>query len=127
MLNIHGEVLPQFQNAQSVIWQIYEGNTETGYTIHKVDKKIDTGEILKQDKFPIIFKNTLGETISATCAEIVKRSALGLADVLDHFDRYYRERKPQGQGKTYTTPSLRAFSRMVANFNRMKKEALAKK
>ncbi|MHA4808328.1 formyltransferase family protein [Flavitalea flava] len=122
MLNIHGEVLPRFQNAQSVIWQIYEGNPETGYTIHKVDKTIDTGEILKQEKFPIIFKPTLGQTVSATCAEILKRSAIGLAEVIKNFEEYDRHKIPQGHGQTYTTPSFRKFLRILGNFRKMKKE-----
>jgi methionyl-tRNA formyltransferase len=121
MLNVHGEILPQFQNAQSVIWQIYEGSSETGYTIHKVDKKIDTGEILKQEKLPIIVKDSLGETVTATNAEILKRSALGLAEVIGHFQEYNAARTPQGQGRSYTTPSFSEFRRMVRNFRQLKK------
>jgi len=120
MLNVHGEVLPSFQHAQSVIWQIYEGSTETGYTIHKVDKKIDTGEIFKQEKFPITFRETLGQTVAATCSDILRRSARGLADVIDHFEEYDRTKVPQGHGRSYTTPSFSAFLRIYGNFRKMK-------
>jgi methionyl-tRNA formyltransferase len=123
MLNIHGEVLPAFQNAQSVIWQLYEGSGETGYTIHQVEKKIDEGRIWKQEKFPIVFKATFRETVSATCAEILKQSANGLADLLTHFERYRKEVRIQDEGRSYTTPSLREFLRMNRNFKTLREQA----
>jgi methionyl-tRNA formyltransferase len=120
MLNIHGEVLPDFQNAQSVIWQIYEGKAETGYTIHKIDKKIDTGEIIKQEKFPILFRSTLKDTVSASCAEILRRAANGLADVVSHFEDYDLHKRPQGQGRSYTTPSFGQFLRIYRNYKKLR-------
>jgi methionyl-tRNA formyltransferase len=122
MLNIHGEILPEFQNAQSVIWQLYEGSRMTGYTIHKIDRKIDEGDILKQEKFPILFKPTLKATVAHSCAEILRRAAIGLIDVLDHFDQYDLQSQRQGKGRTYTTPSIRQFMRIVRNYKRLRKE-----
>ena len=58
MLNVHGEVLPRFQGAASIIWAIHEGIPETGFTIHQVDKGIDTGLILYQERFPIEFRDS---------------------------------------------------------------------
>jgi methionyl-tRNA formyltransferase len=127
MLNIHGEVLPAFQNAQSVIWQLYENSRETGYTIHKIDKKIDTGEIVKQEIFPITFKSSLSETVSITNYEILKRSADGLIDVLNNFDRYYKNAKPQGKGRVYTTPSIYQFIKIYRNFKKLRKNSTLKK
>ena len=46
MINIHHEELPSYQNASSIIWQLYNNSNKTGYTIHKIDKNIDTGDIL---------------------------------------------------------------------------------
>jgi methionyl-tRNA formyltransferase len=120
MLNIHGEVLPRFQNAQSVIWQLYEGNTTTGYTIHQVSKKIDAGEIFLQEEFPILFKGSLGETVHATSTEILRRAALGLSGVVNFFDRYNSGKRVQGAGTSYTTPSFRQFLKIAANFRRLK-------
>src|ERR1700761_8319391 len=111
MLNIHGEVLPEFQNAQSVIWQLYEGRAETGYTIHQVEKKIDGGVIWKHEKFPIVFTDDFGGRVSAPCAEILKRAAAGLADLLNHFEAYSKKIQVQAKGRSYTTPSFRAFLR----------------
>ena len=119
-LNLHGEVLPDYQNAQSVIWQLYNGSNVSGYTLHKMEKKIDAGEILKQEIFPIIFEPTLGRTVTATCAEILRRSSLGLVETVNHFEEYYSRRRPQGTGKSYTTPSLGQFLRILRNYKRLR-------
>jgi methionyl-tRNA formyltransferase len=127
MLNIHGEILPAFQNAQSVIWQLYEGSGITGYTIHQVEKKIDEGGIWKQESFPIVFRTTLRETVSATCAEILRRSALGLADLLGHFEEYRKGIKAQAKGRSYTTPSFGAFLRIKRNFRKLRAQTEMRK
>lgn len=116
MLNVHGEVLPDYKNAQSVIWQIYNNSDHTGYTIHEINKGIDTGNILKQEKFPILFKQSLSETVSATCAEILKRSAQGMVEVLIHFNAYKQKAIVQKGGNSYTTPGIFQFMRIVRNF-----------
>jgi len=121
MLNIHHEILPAFQNAQSIIWQIYSMSSVTGYTIHKIDKHIDTGEILLQESIPIIFENTLRQTISKTSFSLLQASAKGLLKVVADFDNLYKNAKPQGHGKSYTTPSIWQYFRIVTNHGKLKK------
>ncbi len=112
MLNIHHEVLPRFQGAQSVIWQIYEGSTQTGYTIHEIDQHIDTGRILYQETMPIQFKPTLGETVSHNYARLYLASVDGLVYTLTHYEALVAKAQPQGHGRSYTTPSFWQFLRM---------------
>jgi methionyl-tRNA formyltransferase len=116
MLNIHGEVLPEFQNAQGVIWQIYEGKAETGYTIHKINKGIDTGDIVKQERFPIVFKSTLGETVNENTEIILRRSAEGMVAVLNDFDAHFKKAYKQGKGNTYTTPTFWQYQKIKRQF-----------
>lgn len=120
MINIHHEQLPHYQNAQSIIWQIYNNSSETGYTIHKIDSKIDTGEILFQENIPISFENTLGKTVTKTLVNLQNASALGLVKVLENFEEHYSKAKPQGKGNHYTTPSLMKYLRIVENYKRIK-------
>jgi methionyl-tRNA formyltransferase len=120
MLNLHGEILPEFQNAQSVIWQLYFGNSNTGYTIHKIEKKIDTGQILKQEVIPIQFHPSLRRTVAITCSTILLRAASGLREVLEHFNKYQAQARPQEQGKSYTTPSFWQFLKIVRQFKKLK-------
>lgn len=121
MLNIHHEELPAYQNAQSIIWQLYNGSINTGYTIHKINKHIDQGEILYQEKVPIVFRESLADTVSYNYAELWKRSAEGLIRVLEDFENFFVNSKKQGSGQSYTTPSLSQYFRIKRNFSRLKK------
>ncbi len=121
MLNIHHEVLPQYQNAQSIIWQIYNGSAETGYTIHKIDKNIDTGEIVLQEKIPIIFRDTLDDTVAFNYARLFDASAQGLLRIFSNFNQYFLNAKPQGKGGHYTTPSYSQFMKIRRQFEKLKK------
>lgn len=123
MLNMHGEILPDFKNAQSVIWQIYEGNSVTGFTIHKIDKGIDTGDILIQEKFPIIFKDTLRETIATNCSLILQNAAKGLVEIVNNFDQHSGKAMRQGTGKSYTTPSIWQFMKIKRQYRKLKEKA----
>jgi len=122
MINIHGELLPQFKNAQSVIWQLYQGNINTGYTIHEINSKIDDGAILRREEVPIIFKSSLAQTVTSTCAEILRRAAAGLLDILDNFAEYRNKKSTPGAGTSYTTPSYRQFLAIRRNFENLKKK-----
>lgn len=121
MINIHHEELPAYQNAQSIIWQLYNNSINTGYTIHKIDKNIDTGSILFKERFPIIFKETLKKTIFYTYSKLWEKSSEGLVKVLENFEGYLEESIPQENGNTYTTPSLRHYLIILKNFKRLKR------
>ena len=121
MINIHHEELPKYQNASSIIWQIYNGSTHTGYTIHKIDSKIDTGEVLYQEQIPIIFKETLADTVSNSFASILDHSAKGLIHVIKNFQSLYDNAKPQGIGSSYTTPTFWQYIKIYRQFKNLKK------
>lgn len=120
MLNIHHEVLPQFQNAQSVIWQLYTGSDSTGYTIHRIDKHIDTGAIVHQEKVHINFQPTLAETVSRTMVDLLDRSAYGLRNVLENLENKLAQGTAQGPGRSWTTPSFGQFLRIRRNHDRLR-------
>lgn len=119
MVNSHGEILPEFQGAQSVIWQIYHGSTHTGYTIHQIDRRIDTGAILYQEKIPLEFKPTLRETVSHNCARIGNAASHGMTHVVLNYETLAAQARPQTGGQTYTTPSFWQYLRMARQHRRL--------
>ena len=121
MLNIHHELLPLYQNAQSIIWQLYNGSAETGYTVHKIDSKIDGGDIVWQEKIPIVMRDTLDDTVAYNYARLYDASVQGLLRIFADFKKYYSEAKPQGAGGHYTTPSYGQFLKIKRQFERLKK------
>ena len=120
MINIHHEMLPQFQGAQSVIWQIYHGSRKTGFTIHQIDDHIDTGNILYQEELDILFRPTLAETVAATYARLWEASRTALVKVIEDFDRHLAAARPQGAGRAFTTPSYWQFRRINRQFERLR-------
>ena len=119
MINVHGEMLPKYQNAQSVIWPIYCGETKTGLTIHQVDTKIDTGDILYQEEFPIIFCSRLKDTVRRSIEITRRQTPAAVRYVCENYERLTKTAKPQVNGRRYTTPSIWQFWRMVRNNKRL--------
>jgi methionyl-tRNA formyltransferase len=113
MINIHHELLPEFQGAISVMWQIYFGSRTTGYTIHKIDRQIDTGDILLRREVPIDVRATLGETVTHNTAKVMEASLVGLCELLPAYEQFAQSAKPQGPGRRFTTPTYWQYRRMV--------------
>jgi methionyl-tRNA formyltransferase len=51
--NLHSSLLPQYRGAAPINWAVINGETETGVTTFFIEKDIDTGKIIYQDKEPI--------------------------------------------------------------------------
>lgn len=115
MINIHTEILPDYQGAQSVLWPIHEGRRETGFTIHQVAPKIDAGDILYQERYPIEFQATLGATVEHMMSVARGRIPAAFSYVCEHYDELRAKAAPQGAGRTFTTPSWWQYRRMVRN------------
>jgi methionyl-tRNA formyltransferase len=112
MINVHHE-LPQYRGAQSAIWQLYDGSVETGFTIHQIDRHIDTGKVLYRETLPIDLRPTLRATVAHTCAQLFMESALRLPTVVRDYEVYSAAAREQAGGRTYTTPSIWQYLRMV--------------
>lgn len=125
MINIHSEILPDFQGAQSVIWPIYHGRRETGFTIHRVAKAIDAGDILYQERYPIEFRPTLRETVERMVAVSRARIPAAFSHVCERFEELAAKATAQGPGESFTTPSYWQFRRMLRNHRRMWLESQA--
>lgn len=119
MINLHSELLPAYQNAQSIIWPIYFNDPHTGFTIHEIERKIDTGRILYQRKYPLKFFPTLEETVRKNKVEVEKDIPAAVADVCANIMAYKSKAVTQGRGGHYTTPSIWQFWRMCRNNARM--------
>lgn len=53
LYNIHFALLPKYKGMYTSIWPVYNGESETGVTLHFIDKGIDTGDIIEQEKILI--------------------------------------------------------------------------
>ncbi|MGB5435433.1 MAG: methionyl-tRNA formyltransferase [Maribacter sp.] len=58
--NLHASLLPNYRGAAPINWAIINGEDETGVTTFFIDDKIDTGEIILQNKVPITVNDNAG-------------------------------------------------------------------
>ncbi len=59
--NLHASLLPDYRGAAPINWAIINGETETGTSTFFLDDKIDTGEIILQNRTAIAPNETVGE------------------------------------------------------------------
>lgn len=52
-INTHPALLPAYRGPDPLFWQIMNGETRTGLTVHRMDTEFDTGPILAQESMPI--------------------------------------------------------------------------
>ncbi|KKM24588.1 hypothetical protein LCGC14_1603610 [marine sediment metagenome] len=58
--NLHASLLPDYRGAAPINWAIMNGETESGATTFFIDDKIDTGEIILQEKIGIATNDNAG-------------------------------------------------------------------
>ncbi len=79
-LNIHASLLPKYRGASPIQAAILNGETQTGITIMRMDKGLDTGDILLQKTVPIDPEETGGSLFE-------KLAPLGGKAILETLDR----------------------------------------
>lgn len=82
-INVHGSLLPQYRGAAPINWAIINGDAETGVTTFKLKHEIDTGDILLQERVPILPTDnagTLHDKLMEAGAMLLVTTVRGLAD-----------------------------------------------
>ena len=75
--NLHASLLPYYRGAAPINWAIINGETETGLTTFFLKKKIDTGDLIMQEKEPITKEDTAGtlyERLMSKGADVVLKT-----------------------------------------------------
>ncbi len=75
-INLHASLLPKYRGPAPIPWAIINGDTETGVTVMRMDKGLDTGEILMSRSIPIHSDDTaesLKQRLSALSADLLKK------------------------------------------------------
>jgi len=65
-INIHHAPLPKYRGMMPNFWQLYHGEKTVGITIHRINAKIDEGEIILQKQVPLKAGESLDEVIRRT-------------------------------------------------------------
>jgi methionyl-tRNA formyltransferase len=76
-LNMHGSLLPRYRGRVPVNWAIINGESESGATLHYMVEKPDAGDIVDQERVPILFTDTaldLFNRVTEAAVTIIRRS-----------------------------------------------------
>ncbi|MFT7613336.1 MAG: hypothetical protein ACI9J3_002309 [Parvicellaceae bacterium] len=104
-LNAHGTLLPSHRGVFGSWWMIYQGDKESGATIHTMEKKLDAGEIVFQEAFEILKSDTQYSLASKTKALLAK----GLVEIMDKGVRIIPSKYPESYHKAPTKEQARDF------------------
>lgn len=52
-VNVHASLLPKYRGPNPCYWVLKKGEKETGVSLHFIDERIDTGDIIGQETIPI--------------------------------------------------------------------------
>lgn len=77
-LNMHGSLLPKYRGRVPINWAIIHGETETGATLHYMTEKPDNGDIVAQQRVPILPDDTAQQVFD----KVTVAAELALYDVL---------------------------------------------
>ena len=64
ILGIHASQLPKYRGSAPLVWQIINGEKESGITLFYFDKGMDTGDIVGQKRFKIKENDTIMDVLS---------------------------------------------------------------
>ena len=77
VINVHPSLLPKYRGAAPIQWAVARGETETGVSIIYLIEKMDAGDIIQQERWPIapdITAADLTHQLSALGAELLMRA-----------------------------------------------------
>lgn len=109
-INIHASLLPAYRGAAPIQHAVIDGQRETGVTTMRMDAGLDTGDILRQYRIPILPEDTGGtltEKLSSLGADAVLDTIRGLEE---------NEIRPVPQGAP-TTPYASMLTKELGNLD----------
>ena len=108
-LNIHGSLLPKYRGAAPINYAIINGETVTGITLMRMDKGMDTGDIILQAKCEILPEDNYGSVYNKL-AEIGGNELINFLDRLESGEMKNIEFKRQDDSlATYTSLIKKEF------------------
>ena len=106
-VNGHPSVLPRYRGPSPVSWAIRNGETEIGFTFHRMDVDLDTGPILAQATFPLGDEHSW-EELEPKLVEVITALLPRALERVEHGD----PGDPQGDGGEYLSTFDPAYARI---------------
>ncbi|WP_312270279.1 bifunctional UDP-4-amino-4-deoxy-L-arabinose formyltransferase/UDP-glucuronic acid oxidase ArnA [Pseudomonas sp.] len=118
--NLHGSLLPRYRGRAPANWVLVNGETETGVTLHRMERRPDTGPIVSQSRVAIAQDDTahtlhakLREASRQLLVEILPRLAHGDVQEVTQDDSkasYFGRRTPADGELDWTRPASELYN-----------------
>ncbi|HKP87839.1 MAG TPA: formyltransferase family protein [Blastocatellia bacterium] len=109
-VNVHQGLAPYYRGCPAVFWELFNGEREVGLTVHFVESKVDTGDIVLQQTVPLEYDYSFGTDFESFIARyregLVGRCAQLIADAVQAIAQDTASPRPQDTslGKRYRLP-----------------------
>jgi methionyl-tRNA formyltransferase len=109
-VNVHGALLPRNRGLFPYFWELANGDADAGVTVHWVDEKLDTGDVILQRAIQI----DAGDTVSSLAWKGADTGAALLEDVLALLasGAAPRVRQPAGGASYFSWPKRADVTRL---------------
>lgn len=109
-INLHQGLAPYYRGGPAVFWELFNAEREIGLTVHFVESKVDTGDIIVQQTVPLEYDHSFGTDFDAfiehyrkglvgRCAQLVADAVRMLAE-----GTAAPQRQDTNLGKRYRLP-----------------------
>ena len=105
-INVHHGAVPQYRGGPPVFWEIYNGDKSVGFTIHKLERHTDTGDVLATGSVPIRYSLSLADTMRSTMRALYAASGAALVETVVNIETLERCAHKQDMPGVNTTPTL---------------------
>lgn len=104
-INLHKGKVPEYRGMPPGFWEMYDGASSAGVTVHFVDKGLDTGDIIATGTVPIV----RNETPDTLLEKLHVEGARTLAAAVELLRDGSATRQPQGSfaGKSRSKPTIK--------------------
>ncbi|MFQ6009225.1 MAG: methionyl-tRNA formyltransferase [Candidatus Zixiibacteriota bacterium] len=108
-INIHASLLPKYRGAAPIHWALINGEKETGLTSFFLKKKVDTGDIILQEKITINHDENYDQ-LSARLSEMAGPFLLKTIDLIEKGEILAR---PQQDEEATPAPKITPETAMI--------------
>jgi methionyl-tRNA formyltransferase len=109
-INMHQGLAPYYRGCPAIFWELFNDEREVGLTVHFVEAKVDTGNIVMQETVPLEYDFAYGDDFDAFIDDyrkrLVGRCAQLVADAVQALAEGTAVLRPQdvSLGKRYRLP-----------------------
>jgi methionyl-tRNA formyltransferase len=128
-LNVHQGLAPYYRGCPAVFWELFNDEREVGLTVHFVESKVDTGDIVMQETVPLEYDYAYGKDFDGFIEDyrkrLVGRCAQLVADAVRGIAEGTAVLRPQdvSLGKRYRLPVKKEKDEMRRRLQARRKQA----